>query len=144
PHFTHHHHIMLCRAVPGSTTAHLPTFPTRRSSDLKLATAAPEGVKRSSGSPVRFPITVMTVSPAMASSFVCVVYVVAFVLVRLSRRLIPSRGAHTRYGVRCPVEDGSNGGSGRISERPCAGSSSAGRPRSGRAGGRAPWRCRRS
>src|SRR5690606_39907278 len=83
---------------------------------VKLATAAPEGVKRSSGSPVRFPITVMTVSPAMASSFVCVVYVVAFVLVRLSRRLIPSRGAHTRYGVRCPVEDGSNGGSGRISE----------------------------
>src|SRR5690606_7768136 len=37
---------------------------------VKLATAAPEGVKRSSGSPVRFPITVMTVSPAMASSFV--------------------------------------------------------------------------
>src|SRR5690606_29078131 len=32
---------------------------------VKLATAAPEGVKRSSGSPVRFPITVMTVSPAM-------------------------------------------------------------------------------
>ena len=32
---------------------------------VKLATAAPDGVKRSSGSPVRFPITVMTVSPAM-------------------------------------------------------------------------------
>src|SRR5699024_11884090 len=32
---------------------------------VKLATAAPEGVNRSSGSAVRFPITVMTVSPAM-------------------------------------------------------------------------------
>src|SRR3954454_13697469 len=32
---------------------------------VKFATAAPDGVKRSSGSPVRFPITVMTVSPAM-------------------------------------------------------------------------------
>src|SRR6478735_9248906 len=35
---------------------------------VKFATAAPEGVKRSSGSPVRFPITVMTVSPLMPSS----------------------------------------------------------------------------
>src|SRR5699024_9104044 len=32
---------------------------------VKLATAAPEGVNRSSGSAVRFPITVITVSPAM-------------------------------------------------------------------------------
>src|SRR3990170_1002636 len=31
----------------------------------KLATAAPEGVKRSSGSSTRLPMTVMTVSPAM-------------------------------------------------------------------------------
>src|SRR3954451_21928795 len=33
---------------------------------VKFATAAPEGVKRSSGSAVRVPITVMTVSPAMS------------------------------------------------------------------------------
>src|SRR3954453_8684240 len=33
---------------------------------VKLATAAPEGVKRSSGSAVRLPTTVMTVSPAMS------------------------------------------------------------------------------
>src|SRR5690625_3494839 len=32
---------------------------------VKLATAAPEGVNLSSGSAVRFPITVITVSPAM-------------------------------------------------------------------------------
>src|SRR5680860_822155 len=32
---------------------------------VKFATAAPDGVNRSSGSPVRFPTTVMTVSPAM-------------------------------------------------------------------------------
>src|SRR5688572_6058886 len=32
----------------------------------KLATAAPEGVKRSSGSSTRLPTTVMTVSPAMS------------------------------------------------------------------------------
>lgn len=32
---------------------------------MKFATAAPEGVKRSSGSPVRFPTTVTCVSPAM-------------------------------------------------------------------------------
>src|SRR3990170_4333404 len=31
----------------------------------KLATAAPDGVKRSSGSSTRLPTTVMTVSPAM-------------------------------------------------------------------------------
>ena len=35
---------------------------------VKLATAAPEAVKRSSGSAVRLPTTVMTVSPAMATS----------------------------------------------------------------------------
>ena len=33
----------------------------------KFATAAPEGVKRSSGSSTRLPTTVMTVSPAMRS-----------------------------------------------------------------------------
>src|SRR5215203_4245741 len=33
---------------------------------VKLATAAPDGVKRSSGSAVRLPTTVMTVSPAMS------------------------------------------------------------------------------
>src|SRR3954447_3090923 len=32
---------------------------------VKFATAAPDGVNRSSGSPVMLPITVMTVSPAM-------------------------------------------------------------------------------
>jgi hypothetical protein len=31
---------------------------------VKLATAAPDGVNRSSGSAVRFPTTVMVVSPA--------------------------------------------------------------------------------
>ena len=35
---------------------------------VKFATAAPLGVKRSSGSAVRLPTTVMTVSPAMAVS----------------------------------------------------------------------------
>jgi hypothetical protein len=34
-----------------------------------LATAAPEGVKRSSGSSTRLPTTVMTVSPAMRSPY---------------------------------------------------------------------------
>src|SRR4051812_22552905 len=33
---------------------------------VKFATAAPDGVNRSSGSPVRLPMMVMTVSPAMA------------------------------------------------------------------------------
>src|SRR5690606_4905646 len=36
---------------------------------VKLATAAPDGVKRSSGSAVRFPTTVMMVSPATMSSW---------------------------------------------------------------------------
>src|SRR5439155_15196010 len=35
---------------------------------VKLATAAPDGVKRSSGSAVRLPTTVMVVSPAIADS----------------------------------------------------------------------------
>ena len=35
---------------------------------VKLATAAPEGVNLSSGSSVRLPMTVMTVSPAMVRS----------------------------------------------------------------------------
>ena len=34
----------------------------------KFATAAPDGVKRSSGSSTRLPTTVMTVSPAMRCS----------------------------------------------------------------------------
>src|SRR4051794_37665124 len=34
---------------------------------VKFATAAPDGVNRSSGSAVRLPITVMTVSPAMSA-----------------------------------------------------------------------------
>src|SRR5665811_759671 len=38
---------------------------------VKFATAAPDGVKRSSGSPVRFPTTVMTVSPAMPAPRLC-------------------------------------------------------------------------
>src|SRR3954452_14580352 len=37
---------------------------------VKFATAAPDGVNRSSGSPVRFPTTVMTVSPALWVSLV--------------------------------------------------------------------------
>src|SRR6202011_2666846 len=36
---------------------------------VKFATAAPDGVKRSSGSAVRFPTTVMVVSPATRSSW---------------------------------------------------------------------------
>ena len=36
---------------------------------VKLATAAPDGVKRSSGSAVRFPTTVMMVSPAMSAFY---------------------------------------------------------------------------
>src|SRR5919199_483622 len=35
---------------------------------VKFATAAPDGVNRSSGSPVRFPISVMGGSPAMTTS----------------------------------------------------------------------------
>ncbi len=35
---------------------------------VKFATAAPDGVKRSSGSAVRLPMIVMTVSPAMRGS----------------------------------------------------------------------------
>ena len=37
---------------------------------VKFATAAPDGVNRSSGSAVRFPTTVMVVSPATMSSWV--------------------------------------------------------------------------
>src|SRR3954467_8057931 len=36
---------------------------------VKFATAAPDGVNRSSGSPVRLPTTVMMVSPAMGFSW---------------------------------------------------------------------------
>src|SRR3954465_4433294 len=38
----------------------------------KLATAAPEGVKRSSGPPTGLPTTVMTVSPAMKAPYALV------------------------------------------------------------------------
>src|SRR6476661_9605598 len=38
---------------------------------VKLATAAPDGVNRSSGSPVMLPITVMMVSPAMSTPCFC-------------------------------------------------------------------------
>ncbi len=38
---------------------------------VKFATAAPDGVNRSSGSAVRFPMTVMMVSPATRSSWMC-------------------------------------------------------------------------
>ncbi|SDI70849.1 hypothetical protein SAMN04488693_11945 [Arthrobacter subterraneus] len=43
---------------------------------VKFATAEPEGVKRSSGSAVRFPMTVMVVSPAMMINLPFVVVVV--------------------------------------------------------------------
>src|SRR6185312_11492480 len=38
---------------------------------VKFATAAPDGVKRSSGSAVRFPTTVIVVSPATRPSWCC-------------------------------------------------------------------------
>src|SRR5687768_12864902 len=48
-------HSLLCRSKVRGVDA-----------TVKLATAAPDGVKRSSGSAVRLPTTVMTVSPAMS------------------------------------------------------------------------------
>ena len=43
------------------------TIPAPGFLGVKFATAAPEGVNRSSGSATRLPITVMVVSPAMRS-----------------------------------------------------------------------------
>ena len=53
-------HSLLCRSNVRGVEA-----------TVKFATAAPDGVKRSSGSPVRLPMMVMTVSPAM-KQFPCV------------------------------------------------------------------------
>ena len=47
-------HSLLCRSNARGVEA-----------TVKFATAAPDGVKRSSGSPVMLPMMVMTVSPAM-------------------------------------------------------------------------------
>src|SRR6478736_1217884 len=48
-------HSLLCRSNARGVEA-----------TVKFATAAPEGVNRSSGSPVRLPTTVMIVSPAIS------------------------------------------------------------------------------
>src|SRR5689334_2603575 len=55
----------------GSPSFHSPDARSRVrgvEATRNFATAAPEGVKRSSGSSVRFPTTVMVVSPAIDSS----------------------------------------------------------------------------
>src|SRR5436309_12863799 len=60
---------MLHRRKSASPSFHSPEFLSNvRGVDatVKLATAAPDGVKRSSGSAVRLPITVIVVSPAIA------------------------------------------------------------------------------
>src|SRR2546430_14750214 len=60
---------MLHRRKSASPSFHSPEFLSNvRGVDatVKLATAAPDGVKRSSGSAVRVPITVIVVSPALA------------------------------------------------------------------------------
>src|SRR6201996_1742631 len=60
---------MLQRRNSASPSFHSPLWRSKvRGVDatVKFATAAPDGVKRSSGSAVRLPTTVMTVSPAMA------------------------------------------------------------------------------
>src|SRR5690242_17463553 len=60
---------MLHARKSGSPSFHSPDCRSKvRGVDAmrNLATAAPEGVKRSSGSSVRFPTTVMVVSPAIA------------------------------------------------------------------------------
>src|SRR4249919_3313975 len=51
-------HSLLCRSKMRGVDA-----------TVKFATAAPDGVNRSSGSAVRFPMTVMMVSPATSSSW---------------------------------------------------------------------------
>src|SRR4051794_26172160 len=62
---------MLQARKSGSPSFHSPDARSRVrgvEATRNFATAAPEGVKRSSGSSVRFPTTVMTVSPAMTIS----------------------------------------------------------------------------
>ncbi|ALE79714.1 hypothetical protein WY02_16180 [Pseudonocardia sp. AL041005-10] len=61
---------MLQRRKSASPSFHSPDWRSKvRGVDatVKLATAAPDGVNRSSGSAVRLPTTVMTVSPAMTA-----------------------------------------------------------------------------
>src|SRR3954447_579705 len=62
---------MLQRRNSASPSFHLPDWRSKvRGVDatVKLATAAPEGVNRSSGSAVRLPTTAITVSPAMGAA----------------------------------------------------------------------------
>src|SRR5690606_34927412 len=62
---------MLQRSTSASPSFHSPLARSKvRGVDatVKFATAAPEAVKRSSGSAVRLPTTVMMVSPAMSDS----------------------------------------------------------------------------
>src|SRR5690606_39473593 len=51
--------------VTGVQTCALPIYTRGVDATVKLATAAPDGVNRSSGSAVRLPTTVMMVSPAI-------------------------------------------------------------------------------
>src|SRR5690349_12230615 len=63
---------MLQRGKSASPSFHSPVCRSNvRGVDatVKFATAAPDGVNRSSGSAVRFPTTVMVVSPATRSSW---------------------------------------------------------------------------
>ena len=62
-------------AVANFTVASTPRIYDRQSGEwkdgeatVKFATAAPDGVNRSSGSAVKFPTTVMMVSPATVTS----------------------------------------------------------------------------
>src|SRR6185369_12018888 len=62
---------MLQRRNSASPSFHSPLWRSKMrgvDATVKLATAAPDGVKRSSGSAVRFPTTVMVVSPAATGS----------------------------------------------------------------------------
>src|SRR6478736_8798689 len=62
---------MLQRRNSASPSFHSPDWRSKLrgvEATVKLATAAPDAVKRSSGSAVRLPTTVMTVSPAMSGS----------------------------------------------------------------------------
>src|SRR5438270_3943944 len=61
---------MLHRRKSASPSFHSPLWRSKVRSveaTVKLATAAPDGVNRSSGSAVRFPITVIIVSPAISA-----------------------------------------------------------------------------
>src|SRR5581483_11997066 len=69
------------------------------------ATAAPDGVKRSSGSAVRLPTTVMTVSPAMAAASALVRAQDLGPQHRLVEIQLPVQLLH-RGRVRLQVEDG--------------------------------------